>query len=68
MSEAPEYASGLVRRQVTQGIEMIALRLREEPAAEQQEEYKTKALFYLAGALEALEVYWDGRGVIPSSR
>jgi hypothetical protein len=62
MTEA--HPRGLVRRVIAQDLELIALRLAELPDAEA----RTKALFYLAGAQAELELYFDGLGVIPSSR
>jgi hypothetical protein len=54
---------GLLRRCVEQQLDLIALVLRDEPEGE----HKTKALFYLSGAIEELDQYWDGLGVIPCS-
>ena len=54
---------GLLRRVVEQQLDLIALALRDEP----ESEHKTKTLFYLSGAREALAIYFDSLGVIPCS-
>jgi hypothetical protein len=54
---------GLLRRVVVQQLDLIELALRAEPEGE----HKTRALFYLSGALDELKLYWDERGVVPCS-
>ena len=54
---------GLLRRVVEQQLDLIELALRAEP----ESEHKTKALFYLAGAMTELDYYFNERGIVPCS-
>lgn len=54
---------GRLRRVITQQLELVSDALRQETI----DEHVTQAQFHLAAALQALEQYWDGRGIIPSS-